>query len=84
MASVISAYFSIMASSALIHIQKTEPYPPIAIDEATPAIFPTPSVPASASVTARNGDIPPELLRDAYAEDRLCADEVIKRFTEEI
>ena len=25
--------------------------------------------------------IPPELLRDAYALDRLCADEVIYRFT---
>ena len=65
MAVVTSAYLMIMAKNALTHIQKTDPAPPIAIADATPAIFPTPSVPESATHAARNGDIPSPLLPES-------------------
>ena len=47
-----------MENRELTHIQNTAPAPPAAMADATPAMFPTPSVPASARVTARNGDTP--------------------------
>ena len=59
MASTISAYFSTMETSALIHIQKTEPIPPSDMATATPTIFPTPSVPASETLSTRRGEFSP-------------------------
>ena len=50
---------------ALIHIQNMEPAPPTDIAAATPAMFPTPSVPDKAIQAALKGDIlPPFLLNN--------------------
>lgn len=57
-ATTVSAYFIIIANSALTHIQKRAPAPAAEIASATPAIFPTPSVPASATARALYGDTP--------------------------
>ena len=45
-----------IVKSAETHIQNSAPEPPSRIAAATPVIFPTPSVPASATVSARNGE----------------------------
>ena len=58
-ASTTSPYFTLIEITAPIHIHITAPAPPAVIAVATPAIFPTPSVPARAVHKAFTGDSPP-------------------------
>ena len=57
-ASVTSAYFVAMPSAALSQSQNNAPGPPRDIASATPAMFPVPTVPASAAQRACIGVMP--------------------------
>ena len=50
-----SEYLVAIPRKPEIHIQKIAPGPPAAIAVATPAMFPTPTVPPSAMFNAANG-----------------------------
>lgn len=57
-AKTVSVYFRLKEKSADTHIQNTAPGPPRDMATATPAIFPTPNVPARAVHKAETGEIP--------------------------
>ena len=69
-ASTISAYFSTVTARPLKIIQKIAPGPPSHRAVATPAIFPTPSVPASAMHIPPSGETPVPNRRGASAARR--------------
>jgi hypothetical protein len=61
--------------TAEIHIQNTAPGPPITIAVATPAIFPFPTIPDNADMSAWNGVMFPSPDERAELKNNFVADE---------
>ena len=86
MASTASAYLVAIPNTAVIHIQKAAPGPPMAIAVATPAILPLPTVAESAVIRAWKGlmspspplsglafpTAPESTIREAFPKFRSC------------
>ena len=70
-----SAYLEAMPNSAVIHIQKSAPGPPIEMAAATPTMLPVPTVAASAVDMAANEEMSPfsPLVRERRPNPRLMA-----------